>query len=70
MEHSIGEQEALLRSPQSEYAKLSLQRTTQRSHSNPTFNAQRMRENRLAEWEAAERSQATSTFDNQYDIDD
>ncbi|KAG6572527.1 1-phosphatidylinositol 3-phosphate 5-kinase [Phytophthora cinnamomi] len=73
MEHSIGEQEALLRSLQTEYAKLSVQRAAQRSHSNPSFNAQQMRDKRLAEWEAAERSQAmappASTF-NQYDIDD
>ncbi|KAG7387642.1 hypothetical protein PHYPSEUDO_013892 [Phytophthora pseudosyringae] len=74
MEHSIGEQEALLRSLQTEYAKMSMTRTTQRAHSNPSFNAQAMREKRLAEWQAAERSGAmalpASTSNQYYDIDD
>ncbi|KAG6972230.1 hypothetical protein JG688_00004061 [Phytophthora aleatoria] len=71
MEHSIGEQEALLRSLQNEYAKMSMNRSIQRAHSNPSFNAQEMREKRLAKWQAAERSNATtSASDRYYDIDD
>ncbi|GMF20762.1 unnamed protein product [Phytophthora lilii] len=72
MEHSISEQEALLRSLQNEYAKMSMNRTAQRLNSNPSFNAQQMRETRLAEWQTSERSHALAlppTF-NQYDIDD
>ncbi|KAF4315330.1 hypothetical protein JM18_009368 [Phytophthora kernoviae] len=48
MNHSIGEQNALMRSLQSEYAKMRV--GVQRSHSNP----QEMRQNRLAEWQATE----------------
>ncbi|POM72721.1 Hypothetical protein PHPALM_10525 [Phytophthora palmivora] len=71
MEHSIGEQEALLRSLQSEYAKLSMNRTMPRSRSNPSFNAQEMREQRLAEWQATEQSNSMASTSNQYyDIDD
>eukprot|EP00644_Phytophthora_capsici_P016217 jgi/Phyca11/548428/estExt2_Genewise1Plus.C_PHYCAscaffold_280460 len=68
MEHSIGQQEALLRSLQNEYAKMSMHR----AQSNLSFNAQEMRENRLAEWQAAERSNSTpASMSNQYyDIDD
>ncbi|KAG7384830.1 hypothetical protein PHYBOEH_009308 [Phytophthora boehmeriae] len=51
MNHSIGEQNALMRSLQNEYAKMSLNRmAVQRSHSNP----QEMRQSRLAEWQATE----------------
>ncbi|KAG1691537.1 hypothetical protein DVH05_026832 [Phytophthora capsici] len=68
MEHSIGQQEALLRSLQNEYAKMSMHR----AQSNLSFNAQEMRENRLAEWQAAERSNSTpaSMSSQYYDIDD
>jgi hypothetical protein len=72
MEHSIGEQEALLRSLQTEYAKMSMNRPTQRSSSNPSLNAQQMREKRLAEWEASQRSHVMAlppSTSNQYDID-
>ncbi|KAL4163646.1 hypothetical protein KRP22_005074 [Phytophthora ramorum] len=73
MEHSIGEQEALLRSLQSEYAKMSMNRSTQRSHSNPSVNANQMRENRLADWEASQRQHPMglpASTTNQFDIDD
>ncbi|KAL3669784.1 hypothetical protein V7S43_005163 [Phytophthora oleae] len=62
MEHSIGQQEALLRSLQNEYAKMSVNR----AQSNLSFNAQEMREKRLAEWQAAERSNVTASTSNQY----
>ncbi|OWZ12237.1 hypothetical protein PHMEG_00014633 [Phytophthora megakarya] len=68
MEYSIGQQEALLRSLQNEYAKLSMNRAMPRSCSNPSFNTQKMRDQRLAEWQATERSDATAN--QYYDIDD
>ncbi|EEY58298.1 uncharacterized protein PITG_00944 [Phytophthora infestans T30-4] len=74
MEHSIGEQEALLRSLQNEYAKMSMNRGTRRAHSNPSFNAQELREKRLAEWQVTERLNAVTmpspSSSHYYDIDD
>lgn len=72
MEHSIGEQEALLRSLQSEYAKMSLNRATQRANSNPHHSAQQMRADRIAEWQATERQHLAlpaSSSPNMYGID-
>ncbi|RLN48669.1 hypothetical protein BBJ28_00022055, partial [Nothophytophthora sp. Chile5] len=72
MERSISEQEVLLRSLQSEYAKVSLGRAQQQSHSSSRFHAQQMRNSRLAGWKSSEQTPLAlpaSSSSSLYDID-